>query len=52
MPKSSKSTPRRSPSAKPDLNQQAAPVALAQQGDEKTDSKQGRGAISQGRRRS
>lgn len=43
MPKSSKSTTRRSPSTKPDVDQQAAPVVLAQQGDETTDSKKGRG---------
>ncbi len=38
---------QRSPSAKPDVDQQAAPLALAQQGDEKTDNKKVRGAISQ-----
>ena len=38
---------QRSPSAKPDVDQQAAPLALAQQGDEKTDKKKVRGAISQ-----
>ena len=52
MPKSSKSTTRRSPSAKPDVDQQATPVALAQQGDEMSDNRKVRGAISQSRRRS